>query len=89
MTSKHHKWQLRWRVDRALQLAQHDTGLVYRVSADARAPLGLALQLVDCDAAVAALGRQHGPHNLPPMLRRLEREARELYSTPPRGDRHA
>ena len=78
MTSKHHKWQVRWHVDRAAGLATHDTGL--RVRFHGSAP-GTA---ENAEAVAAELAKTHGPHNTPQMLRRLLREAHDLYAAPTR-----
>jgi hypothetical protein len=68
MSSKHYKWQTRWRL--AGDLAVHECGLqVSRV--------GGVLNAAD---VAAALAPKHGGHNVPLMLRRLEREARELLA---------
>jgi hypothetical protein len=75
MTSKHHKWQLRWRIDRAAGLATHDTGL--RVRFAGSVARGQAENAPD---VAAELGKTHGPHNTPKMLERLIREAERLFA---------
>lgn len=72
MTSKHYRWQLRWRIDRAAGLAVHDSGVT--LAMPAATPL-------DCEPALAAMLAKNGPHNMPKMMQRLAREARELYGT--------
>lgn len=76
MTSKHYRWQARWRHDAAAGLWVHDTGL--RVQPRPGAPPA-ALNATD---TLAALVPTHGPHNAPAMLRRLLREAHQLATTP-------
>lgn len=73
MTSKHYKWQTRWRVDRAAGLATHDSGLQVTFSS------GQA-QAVNQAEALAALAVKNGPHNAPQMLKRLVREAADLWA---------
>lgn len=75
MTSKHHKWQLRWRIDQAAGLATHDTGL--RVRFLGSAGRGHA---ENAEAVAAELAKTHGPHNAPQMLQRLLREADRLLA---------
>ncbi len=77
MSSKHHKWQTRWRVDAASGMATHDSGLRVRLG---QAENGAAVQ--------AELARTHGPHNAPQMLERLLREARLLLAQAEPGPSH-
>lgn len=71
MTSKHYKWQQRWRV--AGRTATHETGLAVSLQAG---------QFVTANAAevAAALGVKNGPHNAPRMVERLAREGQQLLS---------
>lgn len=75
MTTKRHLWQHRWSIDAAQRLAVHDSGLrvPFTPAGDAGAPENAA-------EVQAALAVKNGPHNAPIMLRRLEREARELLA---------
>ena len=66
MTSKHYKWQTRWRIESGL--ATHDTGL--RVRLVEEAPM-----MENADEVAATLAPKHGPHNVPVMLQRMLREA--------------
>lgn len=74
MTSKHYRWQTRWRVDLDARRALHDSGLIVQFST----PEGRA-HAVDDPELVARLTQQHGPHNIGPMLARWLREAGQLY----------
>lgn len=72
MTSKHYRWQTRWRV--AGGLATHETGLqVQLVHGQPHAANAQAVQ--------AALAPKHG-HNAAAMVQRLLREARTLLEQP-------
>ena len=73
MTSKHHKWQLRWQLDGAAGLATHQTGLRVRFDGPRARP-------ENADAVAAELAKTHGPHNTPQMLARLLREAEQLHA---------
>jgi hypothetical protein len=77
MTSKHYRWQTRWRHDAAAGLWVHATGL------QVRCPPGVAPQLVNGPETLAVLLPTHGPHNAPSMLQRLAREAQQLASGSP------
>lgn len=72
MVSKHWKWQLRWSVDLATRRALHDSGIAWDCA-------GAAPVMVDNPAALAALQAKHGPHNVPEMLRRMAREAAQVW----------
>ena len=74
MTSKHYKWQARWRVDRAAGVATHESGLIVRAAPGAPPRADNAAEIV------AALAPKHGGHNAPAMVARLEREARQLLA---------
>lgn len=75
MTSKHYRWQTRWRVDHAAGKATHDSGLIVQFTGAAGSP-GQAVNEAD---TLAALAVKNGPHNAPQMLRRLLKEAEELH----------
>lgn len=79
MTSKHHKWQLRWQVDASAGLATHDSGLRVRFADHSPG------QPENADAVAAQLAAKHGLHNTPQMIERLLREADQLV----RGAHHA
>jgi hypothetical protein len=72
MTSKHHKWQLRWRFDPATSQATHESGLVVSVGP------GVSILAVNAPEVERALAVKNGPHNAPLMIRRLLKEVREL-----------
>lgn len=74
MTSKHHKWQTRWRIDLAQRLGAHESGLRVQVS-----PAGRA-EALNGPAVQDSLAVRHGLHNAPLMLRRLLREAEQLFA---------
>lgn len=76
MTSKHYRWQRRWRVDLVERTATHESGFVV---AFAPGRAGEALP-VNAEAIAAALAPKHGPHNVPAMLARLEREACQAFA---------
>lgn len=76
MTSKHFKWQLRWRLDLGTDTASHDTGLQVRFTP--RPGGGAVAEILDPDNVTPALQAKHGGHNMPPMLARLQREALQL-----------
>lgn len=76
MTSKHYKWQTRWRQVAERGTLLHDTGIECRVAPDGRASTTLTQQ-----EAEAVLAVKNGPHNAPAMLRRLLREAEQLEAT--------
>ena len=80
MTSKHYRWQTRWRVDLAAGRLMHSSGFIVEVRP------GGELAPVNRGEIIAALAGQHGGHNAPVMVRRLEREARDLWR-PARGRR--
>ena len=83
MTSKHHKWQTRWRLDAAGAdaVATHDNGLRVRLAG--------TQAVADNHAEVAAtLAPQHGLHNTPQMLARLVREGAQLLSRARAGGHH-
>lgn len=79
MTSKHYRWQTRWQLDRTAGTATHDCGLVVRFAADT-GPDGQPANGLE---TLAALAVKNGPHNAPNMLRRLLKEAAELYNQAP------
>lgn len=73
MTSRHHKWQARWQIDRPAALATHESGL--RVSLQ-----GGQVRAVNGATLVDELAKTHGGHNAPRMLARLLREAAQLFA---------
>lgn len=72
MTSKHHKWQTRWRLDPAARRATHDSGLQVEFAANGRA------WNMNGPTFAEELAKTHGPHNAPLMVARLLREAERL-----------
>ncbi len=76
MTSKHYKWQTRWRHDTAAGAWVHECGLRVRC-----APGGQP-QALNAPETLAALLPVHGGHNAPAMLARLQREAQQLAAQP-------
>lgn len=79
MTSRHFRWQLRWRINHSAARAVHDSGLVVHWRNGAAVP-------DDAAAHVTALAVKNGLHNAPIMLARLLREAGELFAE---GEEHA
>lgn len=82
MTSKHYKWQQRWRIDAGAQTAHHESGLLVRFSV----PPGTdgARGLANNEhQVIETLQPKHG-HNAAAMVQRMLREAAELYANPPR-----
>lgn len=77
MTSKHFKWQARWRLDLAAGTADHDTGFQARLVQTARGPGAEAL---NAEATIQALATKHGGHNAPLMIERMLREVRQLHA---------
>lgn len=75
MTSKHYKWQARWRVDSAAGIATHDSGFTVQWPAEA----GQAVKGLNVPETLAALAVKNGPHNAPTMLLRLLKEAGLLH----------
>lgn len=72
MTSKHYRWQTRWRVDHAAGTAQHDTGLmVHMMGGRPQANNGQQVQQL--------LAEKHG-HNAAAMVQRLLKEAGQLLT---------
>ena len=79
MTSKHHKWQTRWRLDLAARRATHESGLVVEFAPNGRA------QNMNGPQYEQTLAQTHGPHNAPLMLARLLREAERLLKEADHG----
>ena len=79
MTSKHHRWQTRWQIDRGSMTATHESGLVVRlVNGQPRAENGPEI--------IAALTPKNG-HNASAMVARMMREAAALLEGRPYADR--
>lgn len=76
MTSKHYRWQTRWRVDLAASTAVHESGLQVRL---VQTPRGPGAEALNAEATVQALAGKHG-HNAPAMVARMLREARQLHA---------
>jgi hypothetical protein len=76
MKSRRYKWQLRWTLDRDAGTATHDSGLVLRM------PDADPSNLADIMPSIA---QQHGGHNAPLMVRRMQFEARQLWTAPKMG----
>lgn len=79
MTSKHHRWQTRWRIDLAAALATHDSGLIVRFTELVGQRGAWDGVPVDNPEVFAQLLAKHGPHNIGPHIERLKREASQLY----------
>lgn len=77
MTSKHYRWQLRWRLDLAAGTGVHECGLQVRLT---RTAGGLpSAEAVNAEATVQALAVENG-HNAPQMVARMLREAKQLHA---------
>lgn len=76
MTGKHYRWQTRWVVDVDEAQARHESGLVVSFQ---RLAGHLEPEFEDAPEILAKLTKQHGPHNIGPMLERWKREAGQLY----------
>lgn len=76
MTSKHYRWQTRWRLDLAAGTAVHESGLQVQLMQTLG---GTIAEAVNADAIVQALAVKHG-HNAPQMVARMLREARQLHA---------
>lgn len=79
MTSKHHRWQTRWRIDLATNRAMHECGLVIQFARPDSMPGAWDGAPVDDPDVMAQLLTKHGPHNIGPHLARLMREAGQLF----------
>lgn len=78
MTSKHYRWQTRWRIEPDARRAVHESGLVVAFDcAPGRLPRprGQPLNAADIESALTP---KHG-HNATTMIARMLREASELY----------
>lgn len=75
MSTRHIRWQARWRVDTRTGLAVHETGLRVRLSDG----VGAA---ENAEEVAASLVPQHGAHNAPAMVQRLVREGAQLLVDP-------
>lgn len=77
MTSKHYKWQARWRVDQSAGVATHESGLVVRMA-------GGQAVADNADQVREALAVKNG-HNAAAMVARMLREAAALIEGRPYG----
>jgi hypothetical protein len=75
MTSKHHRWQERWDLNRVEGVAEHDSGLRVRLQGE----MGVA---ENADEAEQTLAPEHGAHNAAAMVKRLVREGAQLLIDP-------
>lgn len=85
MTSRHYRWQTRWRVDLAARTAAHDCGLIVRL---VDTPRGPGAEPVNAAAIELELAKTHGGHNAPRMVVRMLREARQLHAEALAGGAH-
>jgi hypothetical protein len=84
MTSKHYRWQTRWRIEP--NRAVHETGLVVAFDCTPGAMPRPRGQPINAPDIQAALEPKHG-HNAATMIERMLREASELYGSD--NPRHA
>lgn len=81
MSSKRYRWQKRWVLQPESAAATHTpTGLQVDFGTGGQA------RAVNSAAVLPALLAQHGPHNAPQMLARLQREAAQLWALRDSGE---
>ena len=75
MTSKHHNWHDRWRIDRADGTATHESGLRVRLNDG----VGVPVNATEVEESLIPI---HGAHNAPEMVARLTREGAQILIDP-------
>ena len=78
MTSKHYRWQTRWRIEPDARRAVHESGLVVAFDCDPGSQARPRGQPINAPDILAALTPKHG-HNAATMIERMMREASEMY----------